>query len=166
MDENSALIESILREQDEDEADKYLKKMTTSEPKQNGDAFAWQTVSYQKRNRRPFKVDSVGDHPNGNFSDSDVFRSIELHSDERRRRIREAQEEAVTGDSAAVRSKRHSDDDDGDSDAELNGAVENGEPKKVKVKKPKKPKLTVAEAASKMDAADLTAFLADITVRC
>ncbi|KAK9901028.1 hypothetical protein M0R45_002318 [Rubus argutus] len=165
MDENSALIESILREQDEDEADKYLKKMTTSEPKQNGDAFAWQTVSYQKRNRRPSKADfPLGDHPNGNFSASDVFRSIEQHSDERRRRIREAQAEAVTGDSAAVRSKRHSDDDDdGDSDAEPNGAVENGEPKKVKVKKPKKPKMTVVEAASKMDAADLAAFLADIT---
>ena len=46
-------------------------------------------------------------------------------------------------------------------------AVQNGsgvDSKKVKVKKPKKPKVTVAEAASKIDLDDLRAFLADITV--
>ncbi|XP_062004417.1 uncharacterized protein LOC133721742 [Rosa rugosa] len=154
MDENSALIESILREEDEAEADKYVKKMSSTAPVQNGDAYAWQTVSYHKRNRRlsqPIPPDSVGDPSNG-----DVFRSIELHSEDRRRRIRQAQTDSLP----AVRSEPHSDDD---SDAEVAAAAENGEPKKAKVKKPKKPKLTVAEAASKIDAAHLGAFLAEIT---
>ena len=45
--------------------------------------------------------------------------------------------------------------------------VENGkaeESKKVKAKKPKKPKVTVSDATAKIDANDLSAFLADITV--
>nr|XP_011467280.1 PREDICTED: uncharacterized protein LOC101303944 [Fragaria vesca subsp. vesca] len=140
MDVNSALIESILREQDEAEADKYVKKMASTAPVQNGDAYAWQTVSYHKRNRRPSRPippDSFADLPT-----ADVFRSIELHSEDRRRRIREAQNG-----------------DDG-SDAEVAGAAENGEPKKVKLKKPK---MTVAEGASKIDSAHLGAFLAEIT---
>uniref|UniRef100_A0A2N9EF61 Uncharacterized protein n=1 Tax=Fagus sylvatica TaxID=28930 RepID=A0A2N9EF61_FAGSY len=38
------------------------------------------------------------------------------------------------------------------------------ESKKVKAKKPKKPKVTVSDAAAKIDADDLSAFLADITL--
>ncbi|KAB2612376.1 hypothetical protein D8674_034692 [Pyrus ussuriensis x Pyrus communis] len=166
MDESSsALIEAILREQEEEEAQKYGRKLT-----QNGDAYAWQTVSYSKRNRKSSSkallADSNPDLHNGVVSSaSDVFRPIELHSEERRRRVLEAQAAAVSGDAAPGASKRTSDDDDeGDSDGEVAGAaVENGEVKKVKQKKPKKPKVTVAEAASKMDAGDLGAFLADIT---
>ncbi|KAM1189721.1 hypothetical protein ACFX2J_025366 [Malus domestica] len=166
MDENSsALIEAILREQEEEEAQRYGKKLT-----QSGDPYAWQTVSYPKRNRKSsskaIPADSNGGLHNGvGSSASDVFRPIELHSEERRRRVMEAQSAAVSGDAAPGGSKRNSDDDDGDnSDAEVAGAaVENGEVKKVKQKKPKKPKVTVAEAASKMDAGDLGAFLADIT---
>ena len=168
MDENSsALIEAILREQEEEEAQRYGKKLT-----QNGDAYAWQTVSYQKRNRKSsskaIPADSNGGLHNGVVSSAPgVFRPIELHSEERRRRVMEAQSAAVSGDGAPGGSKRNSDDDDEDnSDAEVAGAaVENGEVKKVKQKKPKKPKVTVAEAASKMDAGELGAFLADITVR-
>ncbi|XP_068304033.1 uncharacterized protein [Pyrus communis] len=166
MDENSsALIEAILREQEEEEAQRYGKKLT-----QNGDAYAWQTVSYPKRNRKSsskaIPADSNGGLHNGVVSSaSDVFRPIELHSEERRRRVLEAQSAAVFGDAAPGGSKRNSDDDDEDnSDAEVAGAaVENVEVKKVKQKKPKKPKVTVAEAASKMDAGELGAFLADIT---
>ncbi|XP_050374200.1 uncharacterized protein LOC126791767 [Argentina anserina] len=145
MDENSALIESILREEDAAVADKYVKKMTA--PVQNGDAYAWQTVSYHKRNRRSIPPDSA-----------DVFRSVELPSEDRRRRIRDARQTDSTV--AAVGSPPHS---DGCSDGEVAGAVENGEAKKVKVKKPKKPKMTVAVAAAKIDADHLAAFLAEIT---
>ncbi|KAL6286803.1 hypothetical protein ACE6H2_011193 [Prunus campanulata] len=166
MDENSALIESILREQEEEEAERYGKKVN-NERTQNGDAYGWQTVSYQKRNRKAsskaLPADSNGDIHVGASSASDVFRPIELHSEERRRKVLEAQAAAAAGDSTTGGSKRNSDDDDEDSDAEVSGTVENGEVKKVKTKKPKKPKVTVGEAASKIDADHLGAFLADIT---
>ncbi|KAJ8556415.1 hypothetical protein K7X08_029806 [Anisodus acutangulus] len=97
-------------------------------------------------------------------SDS-VFKSLEKQSDERHKRIA-AQTYAL--DDAPVRSalKHLSDGEDEDRDAEgaARGAPDNGEKKKEKVKKPKKPKVTVAEAAVKIDAADLAAFLTDITV--
>ncbi|KAF7831097.1 Transmembrane protein 214-A [Senna tora] len=164
MDENSALIESILREQEEADRGTYRKE--------NDDAHGWQTVSNKKRNRKPSKPlqeKNSGDlRVNGVDSSSAVFRDIEQHSEERRRRLQEAQMASASAsvDADVGRSKRHSDEDE-DSDAEFQGAnVENGsaEVKKVKQKKPKKPKVTVAEAASKIDVADLNAFLAEITV--
>lgn len=166
MDENSAIIEAILRE-DEEEAEKQRRRDS------NDDAYAWQTVSYHKRQRKPSKApqpDAAADLRNGRPNGSavaDVFRPIEQHSEERRRRALEAQMAAdAVAESAVAGSKRHSD-EEGDSDDEEASAAQNGvggEPKKVKVKKPKKPKVTVAEAASKIDAADLGAFLADVTV--
>ncbi|KAJ7960095.1 Transmembrane protein [Quillaja saponaria] len=132
-------------------------------------------VSYQKRNRKPSKTPSSDKSSdlqsrriNGYDASADVFRSIEQHSEERRRRALEAQMayDAAAGEVATTGSKRHSD-DDYDSDAEVPlGNVENGavDVKKVKPKKTKKPKVTVSEAASKLNAADLSAFLADITV--
>ena len=65
------------------------------------------------------------------------------------------------------RSKHCINDDDDSSDGEGDCVVENGkaeESKKVKAKKPKKPKVTVSDATAKIDANDLSAFLADITV--
>ena len=70
-----------------------------------------------------------------------------------------------TSELVATGSKQHSDDDE-DSNREVN-AVQNGggvDSKKVKVKKPKKPKVNVVEAASKIDLDDLGAFLVNITV--
>ncbi|KAE8673171.1 hypothetical protein F3Y22_tig00111810pilonHSYRG00257 [Hibiscus syriacus] len=54
---------------------------------------------------------------------------------------------------------------DSEDDSDTNAAGENGavEINKMKQKKPKKPKVTVAEAALKIDAGDLSAFLIDIT---
>ncbi|OMO55484.1 hypothetical protein CCACVL1_27227 [Corchorus capsularis] len=54
---------------------------------------------------------------------------------------------------------------DEEDDSDAGGAAENGasEIKKAKAKKPKKQKVTVAEAASKIDAGELGAFLIDIT---
>ncbi|KAF3445206.1 hypothetical protein FNV43_RR14900 [Rhamnella rubrinervis] len=163
MDENSAIIEAILRE-DEKEAEKHGRR------ERKDDLYAWQTVSYQKRQRKPSKpqpevaADLRSGRPNGSAV-TDVFRSIEQHSEERRRKAMEVQMAVdAVAESSVAGSKRHSD-EDGDSDEEVS-AVQNGvggETKKVKVKKPKKPKVTVAEAASKIDAVDLGVFLADIT---
>ncbi|KAL9425068.1 hypothetical protein AB3S75_032073 [Citrus x aurantiifolia] len=150
MDENSALIEQILRE-DELEYRGLSRSYNKDEE--------WQTVSYKKRHsKQPNSDNSLPDRrPDDGATTSDVFRAIEEHSEERRRRMSVPQVAApVTGEG----SKRHSDEDD-DSDAEVSAAVV--EVKKVKQKKPKKPKVTVAEAAARIDAGDLGAFLVDIT---
>ncbi|XWS75579.1 hypothetical protein CRYUN_Cryun01aG0102700 [Craigia yunnanensis] len=153
MDENSAMIEQILGEVENDNG-------------KNGDANGWQKVSYSKRNRKtskppPPETFSVG-RSNGGVS-SDVFCSIEKHSEDRRHRAAEAAaaaEAAVV--SSAVANGSKSDEED---DSDTGGAAENGsvEIKKVKPKKPKKPKVSLVEAASKIDAGDLSAFLIDIT---
>ena len=130
------------------------------------DDHGWQTVSYQKKNRRK----QVKQTPE-NFSDGigvgvsgDVFRSIEQHSEERRRRL-EAQRAAIAaavGDNSAVAGDVE---DRSDVDGDFSGGVvENGDVKKSRPKKPKKPKVSVAEAAAKIDASDLYAFLLDIDV--
>ncbi|KAI8030957.1 Transmembrane protein 214-A [Camellia lanceoleosa] len=97
----------------------------------------------------------------GSSATGDVFRSIEQHSEERRHRL-EAQR-AAAGENAV---KLSGDDVEDGADVEAAAGVDNGgaEAKKTKVKKPKKPKVTVAEASAKIDASDLAAFLADITV--
>ncbi|KAK5818217.1 hypothetical protein PVK06_023151 [Gossypium arboreum] len=153
MDENSAMIEQILREFENEDG-------------KNDDVNEWQTVSYSKRNRKPSKP-----LPPGGFSDlyncgvsSDVFSSIQKHSDDRRRRAAEAAAaaKAEAAVSSAVSNGVKVDDED---DSDTGGVEENGavEIKKVKPKKPKKPKVIVAEAASKIEVGDLTAFLIDIT---
>ncbi|KAH7516319.1 hypothetical protein FEM48_Zijuj10G0122500 [Ziziphus jujuba var. spinosa] len=144
-----------------------------------GGDHGWQKVTYAKRQRKikpsATSSDSVSNRNklvgNGAVDGADnVFRSLEQQSEDRRRRILEAQRTAAANDvasavSAAVRSKHRSDYDD-DEDSETEAVVENGkveEEKKVKQKKPKKPKVTVAEAAAKIDANDLSAFLVDIS---
>lgn len=136
----------------------------------------WQKVTYAKRQRKTKPgadpANASNARANGAVSNGEknsVFRNLEQQAEERRRRIVGAQEAAAAAANvnASVRSKHRSDDEyDEDSDAE--GAVtENGkaeETKKPKQKKPKKPKITVAEAAAKIDAADLAAFLVDISV--
>ncbi|KAF5747465.1 hypothetical protein HS088_TW05G00186 [Tripterygium wilfordii] len=160
MDENSALIEQILRE------DELERNGGATTKHQNGDG-GWQTVSYNKRNKKPSRMEnSDADHrPNGSTATSDVFRSIELHSEDRRRRSIEAKL-AAGEDSGAVRSNRNSE-EDGDYTDEDASAGEDGDAeassKRAKPKKPKKPKVTVAEAAAKIDAGYLGAFLVDIT---
>lgn len=135
----------------------------------------WQKVTYAKKqkkktNNNDSRANSNKLVPNGTLSGGDsVFRSLELQSEDRRRRILEAQREADAGfDDAPVRSKQRSRDNDEDEDDEdVERSAENGkaeEAKKVKQKKPKQPKVTLAEAAAKIDAADLEAFLADISV--
>ncbi|XP_061349361.1 uncharacterized protein LOC133294663 [Gastrolobium bilobum] len=170
MDENSALIQAILREQEEDEeAHRRRTLQILNNNKNNKNHNEWQTVSYHKRNRnnssskQPLADDNSAANNGAVNSSSDVFRSIEQHSEERRRRLQEAQIAAAESvDPAPSRSKRHSDEED-DSDVEpATEAVQNGSTKVKKVKQ-KKPKVTVAEAASKINSDDLAAFLAEIT---
>ncbi|OIT20810.1 PREDICTED: uncharacterized protein LOC109219694 [Nicotiana attenuata] len=134
----------------------------------------WQKVTYAKKQKKKQAKPSDSGKVISNGSvlpgADNVFQSLEKHSDERRKRIAEQTAAMYGVDDAPVRLglKHRSDDENEDSDAEggrrgaENGAVE--EKKKEKVKKPKKPKVTVAEAAVKIDAADLAAFLADVTV--
>ena len=156
----------------------------TLEPLVNGEGdvtnahsnHGWQKVTYAKRNRKQQSnnSDSVGNSEkvrvNGTLATGDkpnVFRSLEQQAEERRRRVLEAQKvAAAAADDHQVRSKskHRSDDEDDDSDGEV--AAENGQVQEKKVKKPKvkKPKVTVADAASKIDAAALAAFLVDVSV--
>ncbi|GAV76709.1 DUF2359 domain-containing protein [Cephalotus follicularis] len=151
MDENSAIIEQLLRED-------YKLNNSNNNHHQSDDTSGWQTVTYHKKSRNPSKLplSRIVD----NAATADVFRSIELHSEDRRRKAAETQPPAVEG------SKRHWDDEvDSDDETPSGGGAENGTGavKIVKQKKPKKPKVTVAEAASKIDADELGAFLVDIT---
>ncbi|KAK7368540.1 hypothetical protein VNO80_10567 [Phaseolus coccineus] len=145
----------------------------------HGSDHGWQKVTYAKKQKKKTnnsvnasdsRANSNKLVPNGTLSGSDgVFRSLELQSEDRRRKILEAQKAADAAydeDFAPVRSnQRQKYDEDDEDDENVERYAENGkaEEKKVKQKKPKKPKVTVAEAAAKIDAADLGAFLVDIS---
>lgn len=127
----------------------------------------WQKVTYAKRQKKTAKPSDPGTTARAavNSDKTSVFRSLEQQAEERHRRIVEAQQ-VSTAAAATVRSKHGSDDED-DDDSEAEAAPDNGkagEAKKPKQKKPKKPKITVVEAAAKIDAADLGAFLVDVSV--
>ncbi|XP_044493865.1 uncharacterized protein LOC123217137 isoform X2 [Mangifera indica] len=137
----------------------------------NNNDHGWQKVTYVKRQRKAAKPNAdpsaVTARTNGavDGDNSSVFRNLEQHAEERRRRLFSAQQANVAVVHAPQVSSKHGsdyeDDDDSDVEAAENGQTE--EVKKVKQKKPKKPKITVAEAAGKIDAADLAAFLVDIS---
>ncbi|KAG6759523.1 hypothetical protein POTOM_036004 [Populus tomentosa] len=161
---------------DSSESNENHQIASNSNSHSNANDHGWQKVTYPKRQRKQRSAaDSAANNslPIANDSNkpNNVFRSLELQSEDRRRKILESQSAAA--DAAAVvgtrsRSKHHyrSDDDDEDYDSDDAGvSKENAkaEEKKVKQKKPKKPKVTVADAAAKIDAADLAAFLSDIS---
>ena len=134
----------------------------------------WQKVTYAKRQRKTAKPSAAvaanlnKSVANGTLTGADnVFLSLEQDSADCRRRILEAQRSTAVDSDVVSRSKHRINDDDDSSDGEGERVAENGkadESKKVKAKKPKKPKVTVSDAAAKIDADDLSAFLADITV--
>uniref|UniRef100_A0A6M2E9I3 Transmembrane protein 214-A n=1 Tax=Populus davidiana TaxID=266767 RepID=A0A6M2E9I3_9ROSI len=161
---------------DSSESNENHQIASNSNSHSNANDHGWQKVTYPKRQRKQRSAaDSAANNslPIANDSNkpNNVFRSLELQSEDRRRKILESQSAAA--DAAAVvdtrsRSKHHyrSDDDDEDYDSDDAGvSKENAkaEEKKVKQKKPKKPKVTVADATAKIDAADLAAFLSDIS---
>ncbi|XP_010265344.1 PREDICTED: transmembrane protein 214-like [Nelumbo nucifera] len=165
MDEKTApAVEPTLYEDDENSLNN-----ASSTNKDHG----WQKVTYAKRQRKNKPSDSAGDpgkfRPNGVVVGGDnlnVFQSLEEQSKERRRRVEAQKAAAAAALSEPVpKPKHHSDDDGDDSDGEVAGGGENAasEVKKPKQKKPKKLKVTVAEAASKIDASDLAAHLVDVT---
>lgn len=137
----------------------------------------WQKVTYAKRQRKQKPNQNASDLTkplqDGGVPGSDnVFQKLEKKTEDRRRRIVEAQRAAEAAaasfDNGTVKSKKRSDDEDSD-DSDGEERKENGkaeEAKKPKQKKPKKPKVTVADAAAKIDVSDLAAFLADVTVTC
>lgn len=169
MDEESARLAQLLMEEDEAELMRNgYRYYNINDNGNRNDDGGWQTVSYHKRNKKFSKQENHSAN-GGAVSDvqPDVFRSVEQHSEDRRRKILESQQQ-LQGVASGDGSRRNVDEDSGDSGAEdqgeANGGDVGGEAKKAKkAKKPKKPKVTVAEAAAKIDAGDLGAFLVDVT---
>ncbi|KAK2970202.1 hypothetical protein RJ640_029730 [Escallonia rubra] len=147
----------------------------STNPNATNNNHGWQKVTYAKRQRKQSATKPAVPAGSAGTGTGKVFQSLEKQSEERRRRIeaqRAANADLYDDDDVPIRSKKQQrshdhDDDENDSDADVAGAaVQNGatEEKRAKVKKPKKPKVTVAEAAGKIDAADLANFLAEISV--
>ncbi|GAB4828750.1 hypothetical protein Ancab_018419 [Ancistrocladus abbreviatus] len=172
--------DSIHRENHHSDASSYANNNAN-------DSHGWQKVTYAKRRKNQQQQQQPQSNklsdklrPNGTIAPvgekgaNNVFRAIEEQSEDRRRRI-EAQSKAamlVEGDDEFVskgRSKakaRVEDDYSDDSEVDHvrdNGVDEKQKKAKKKEKKEKRPKVTVSEAASKIDAADLAAFLVDIS---
>lgn len=156
-------------------ADSHFASVDAIDDHSGGSAAAasnhgWQKVTYGKRQRRqnqaatPAAADllSNGISP---LERANVFASVEQKAQERRRAIESAAAAAASEWRPTAAAAAASDEDEDDSGAEGAGQ-ENGEEvvKKVKQKKPKKPKVTVHEAASKINAADLAAYLAEVSV--
>lgn len=130
----------------------------------------WQKVTYAKKHRKNHNSDSSKlDGSAAVIKNNDVFKGLEKHAEDRRRKLeaQRAASAAYDDDEIPVRSKKDRDDEDGDEDSagsdakESNAAAANG---KDKPKKVKKPKITVPEAAAKIDADDLAVFLSSISV--
>ncbi|KAB5516660.1 hypothetical protein DKX38_027308 [Salix brachista] len=176
MDENSALIAQLLMEDEIEMRNRNGEGNVVVNVNGNGKDQSdggWKTVTSSKRNKKQqlpnvsnLSENSYSDHRRSNGvggGEANVFRSIEQHLEDRRRRIEEESRRREEESGERDGSKRHSDEDDGESDdGDRGGAGE--QVKKVKKPKAKKPKVTVAEAAAKIDAGDLGAFLVDITV--
>ncbi|GER48776.1 hypothetical protein STAS_25964 [Striga asiatica] len=135
----------------------------------------WQKVTYAKKQRKNQATKTAPDSSSRllllNGSDKDiVFKGLEKHAEERRRKL-EAQRAAAPvyddDDRIQVRSRRDGGEDDyleddyGSGDAKENKPAEAN--KKEKPKKVKKPKVSLAEAAAKIDADDLAAFLSSVS---
>ncbi|XP_023734554.1 uncharacterized protein LOC111882416 [Lactuca sativa] len=159
MDANSAEFEAILKE--------IERANSSSTSYTKNDDQEWKTVSYKKSRRKPTNKapENYTDHGSGN---GNVFRSIEQQSEDRRRRVVESQKAAAAAidaaaDDAPLRAGDDGDEDGSDVDNLAGRESGKGEVKKSKPKKLKKPKVTVAEAASKINDSDLAVFLVDIT---
>ncbi|XP_021733119.1 uncharacterized protein LOC110699935 [Chenopodium quinoa] len=139
----------------------------------------WQKVTYSKRRKnqqqnkqKPGAASGITVADSGVDKDGNVFRAIEQQSEDRHRRIVEAQKKsALFDDDDDVhrngRSKKRDDFDDSESEERENVNVvekkDDNKEKKKKKKVEKKAKVSVSEAAAKMDADDLSAFLIDLS---
>ncbi|KAI3763756.1 hypothetical protein L2E82_13753 [Cichorium intybus] len=137
---------------------------------ENNNNHGWQKVTYAKNKRKnqPKQQALPKALPNGSVvtGNDNVFTAIEKKSEERRKVI-EAQRLAIDDPAPAVKSSRkknYSDYEDSDEEVVANGVAEdNAVEKQKKPKKIKKPKVTIAEAAAKIDADDLASFLLEVT---
>ena len=133
----------------------------------------WQKVTYAKCQRKTTKPSAAATNLNKSVANAtligadNVFLSFEQDSADHRWRILEAQRSAAVDSDVVSKSKHRINDDDDSSNGEGDRVAKNGkaeESKKVKAKKPKKLKVIVSDAAAKIDADDLSAFLANIIV--
>ncbi|KZV35627.1 hypothetical protein F511_19024 [Dorcoceras hygrometricum] len=134
----------------------------------------WQKVTYAKKQRKN-QPKTVSDHattalPNGSAEKNGVFSSLEKHAAERRRKLeaQRASQAVYDDDDIPLRSRKKwgdEDDEDVSSDADIDSKENNAAESnmKEKPKKFKKPKVTVAEAAGKIDDSDLASFLSGIS---
>ncbi|KAL9148783.1 hypothetical protein ABFS82_12G066000 [Erythranthe guttata] len=133
-------------------------------------SHGWQKVTYVKKRTKASKNTSSNLLPNGSGAVADkngVFKAVEKNAEDRRR-ILDAKRAASSlyddDDGFPVRSNRNVDDDDEDyPNGESKENIPADANKKDKPKKVKSPKVTVAEAAAKIDADDLAAFLSSIS---
>ncbi|CAI9278488.1 unnamed protein product [Lactuca saligna] len=139
----------------------------------NNNNHGWQKVTYAKKNRKNQPKQQVPQPkalPNGSVvaGNDNVFTAIEKKSEERRKVI-EAQRLSIYDPAPppvkSSRKKNYSDYEDSDEEVVANGVAGNDdvEEKKKKPKKVKKPKVTIAEAAEKIDVDDLASFLLEVT---
>lgn len=156
------------------EEDKSLSSF--SEPiNHSDDNHGWQKVTAKKQRKNQNKKAAADSAklPNGSAiapEKASVFKGLEKHAEERRRKLEAQRAAAVYDDEdneklGRSRNNRGRDEDDDDlsSDADVkSNAVE--VTKKEKQKKVKKPKVTVSEAAAKIDADDIVAFLSSVSV--
>ncbi|KAL6543831.1 hypothetical protein OROGR_010328 [Orobanche gracilis] len=149
----------------------------TSEPVHHGEdnSHGWQKVTYAKKQRKNQSKKASSELtrvlPNGSgilSENNTVFKGLEKHAEERRRKLEAQRASAIYDDDNEIqgrpRKNRGEDEDDdyliSDVDVKNNAPEAN---KEEKPKKVKKPKVTVAEAADKIDADDLTAYLSNIS---
>lgn len=140
----------------------------SSENGAGGVNIGWQKVTNPKKHKRQ-ELRSKG-HTSGSLSDNvkrgpenKVFQALEKEAEERRSH-REASLQAAV-DAAAKAANAQSDSDvEGDDDHQAEAHVSsNGDLKKSKLKKPKKQKVSVAQAASAIDSSSLESFLYEIS---
>ncbi|KAI5056372.1 hypothetical protein GOP47_0028190 [Adiantum capillus-veneris] len=131
-------------------------------------SHGWQKVVNTKKAKRQQEqaaaktVGSGGRNTGINGSDSRVFHTLEKEAEQKRAHkeaiLRAYHQDLATSSGATINSE--SDDDAADLKAAM---IDADLEKKPKVKKPKKPKITVLEAASAIDADNLASFLAEIS---
>lgn len=134
----------------------------------------WKKVVYPKRNRKQKPTDQASSNggKNVNVANGDnVFRSLEEQAEDRRKRILAAKMAAVDVEDEPNGSRSYGFDDSDDEIAaarneeeEKKKKAEEEAKKKTKAKKEKKPKVSLPEAAEKIDPSNLEAFLIEASV--
>ena len=127
----------------------------------------WKKVVYPKRHRKQKPADQTATNgKNVDVANGDnVFRSLEEQAEDRRKRILAAKMAAVDVEDEPNGSRSYGYDESDDEIAAMNEKKKAEETKKPKPKKEKKPKVSLPEAAAKIDPSNLEAFLIEASVR-